>query len=211
MRIHSRQSIVARSSDRGQRGMTLVEVMLAGFVLAVGLAGLAVLFTTAAASARGTRLDTNATLVAKLVLEQIAAQDPIAGKTPISITDCGGNAQTINVVGGDYPGKGATINTTSGSLYYGGIDFLNEAYATPAANNYAMKYQDCGTDSSNTKNKITYDVRWNIINFGKDASGNVTTRMITVAAKQYGVAGANLGRSYFMLPVNLRAVEGPTQ
>ena len=200
------------NSTRRQQGMSLVEVMLAALVLAVGLAGLAILFTTAAASAKGTRLDTNATLVAKLVLEQIAAQDPTSATNPIKITDCAGTTQSINVAGAAYPGSGAKLNTTSGSLYYGGIDFVNEAFATPAANNYAMKYQDCGTSSSNTTtNNVTYDVRWNVVTFGTDSSGNVTSRVITVAAKQYGLGGGQLGRSYFMMPVNLRSVEGPTQ
>ena len=200
------------NSPRNEQGMTLIEVMLAAFVLAVGLAGLAILFTTAAASAKGTRLDTNATLVAKLVLEQIAAADPGSSNTTIPFTDCAGNTHSINVLGAAYPGNGASLNTTSGSLYYGGIDFINESFSTPAANNYAMKYQDCGTSSSNTStNNVSYDVRWNVINFGTDSSGKVTSRIITVAAKQYGIAGGQLGRAYFMMPVNLRSMEGPTQ
>lgn len=192
--------------------MSLIEVMMAALILAVGLAGIAILFTTAAASAKGTRLDTNATLVAKLVMEQIAAVDPVSGTKTIQIVDCAGTTHTINVVSAAYPGNGATVNTTSGSLYYGGIDFVNEAYSTPAANNYAMKYQDCGTSNSNTTtNNVSYDVRWNVMTFGTDSSGNVTSRVITVAAKQYGLGGGQLGRSYFMMPVNLRSVEGPSQ
>src|SRR3569623_961569 len=92
--------IPPNSRKRNERGMTLIELMFACTVLAVGMAGLALLFSTAAVAVKRNKVDSGATLVAKMVLEQIAAQDPSATSTSISLTDCYGTAWTINTWGG---------------------------------------------------------------------------------------------------------------
>lgn len=199
---------------RRESGMTLIELMIASLVLAIGLGGLSILFVTAAVAAQRTKLDTNSTLVAKLVMEAITASDPaITSNDTINITDCAGTPHTVNTVGGSAtaspPGAGANIVTTPGSLFYGGIDFT-QAYATPAGSNYAMQYKDCGGVNGNG-GYTTYDVRWNVITYGTDSSGNVTSRLVTVGAHQYGVSSNLLGHLYFAFPVSLRSVGGPTQ
>jgi prepilin-type N-terminal cleavage/methylation domain-containing protein len=183
-----------------QRGMTIVELMIASLILAIGVGGLTVLFATSMTSTSRTKLDTNSTLVAKMVMEQISSQDP-AVTSSISLTDCAGTTWSVATAGGASPsGSGALLNTTPGSLYYGGIDFLNQNYsAVPSG--YAMKYTDCQAGRT-----TTYDVRWNIITVNTG-----TTRMITVAAHQLGISGKSLGGSYFAFPVNIRGVGGPSQ
>jgi Tfp pilus assembly protein PilV len=198
--------------QRREAGMTVVELMIAAFILAIGMVGLAILFTTAAVAVQRTKLDTNSTLVAKLIMEQIAAQDPANTTTPVTITDCAGTAWTVNTAGGSSttnpPGTGATIVNTSSSAFYGQIDFSQDYSSVTSG--YKMQYKDCG-GANGTSGYTTYDVRWNIITIGQDASGNATTRLVTVGAHQNGVSSGNLGRLYFAFPANLRSLEGPLQ
>src|SRR5437762_421617 len=62
----------------GQNGFSLIELMFAISVLAVGMAALLPLFATAVLSNGKARTDTTATMLAQTVLEKIAAQ-PASG------------------------------------------------------------------------------------------------------------------------------------
>ena len=192
----------APNADRrrkSQVGMTLVELMIAMAILAVGLGGLVNVLVIAMETDNRNSKDTSATLLAQMVLEQISAQHPNSN-APISITDCAGNAWTISTTPGSSPnGAGATLVTNSSSSGYGGID-ETQAYSNITAN-YAMKYVDCG-GVGNVGVPTTYDVRWNVMTV--DAN---YTRLITVSTRP---SGANaLGGIQFALPVNLRMVAGP--
>ncbi|HEY3928424.1 MAG TPA: prepilin-type N-terminal cleavage/methylation domain-containing protein [Candidatus Koribacter sp.] len=200
-----------RGGASRERGMTLVELMIAAFILAIGLAGIGILFTTVALATQRTKLDTNSTLVAKLVMEQITEAEP--NTTTVVITDCAGNANTLNITGAastaSPPGAGALLATASNSTYYGGIDFTQDYSGITSG--YKMKYVDCGGTTSGGGGYTSYDVRWNIINYGTDSSGNVTARLVTVGAHQYNVSKYALGHLYFAFPVSLRSVGGPSQ
>ena len=208
--MESRLAPAPIRKPRGQRGMTLIELMIAGVVLAVGMAGLALLFSASATSVNRTKLDSGATLVAKAVLEQIAAQDPSL-TTAVDLKDCSGTTWSVNTAGGATVGTsaGANINTTSSSVFYGGIDFTQNYSAVTTG--YKMLYKDCGTDVNQTGGFTTYDVRWNVTTLSIDTSNSVRTRMIVVAAKQNGVKAGQLGGMYFAIPVTLRAIGGPLQ
>jgi type II secretory pathway pseudopilin PulG len=214
MRTHLGHPKPRTRRERKEAGLTLIELMIAAFVLAVGLAGMAILFTTAAIAVQRTKLDTNSTLVAKLIMEQIAAQDPSKTGTDsqVIVNDCSGTAWTVYTAGGSStaspPGAGATLATSSSSTFYGGIDFTQNYSDVPTG--YKMQYKDCGGANANG-GFTTYDVRWNIITTGTDTSGNATTRMVTVGAHQLGVSSNNLGRLFFAFPANLRSLEGPIQ
>jgi type II secretory pathway pseudopilin PulG len=212
MRSHFWLRHPALQRRRHEAGLTLIELMIAAFVLAVGLAGMAILFTTAAIAVQRTKLDTNSTLVAKLIMEQVAAQDPANTTTGVTVTDCSGTSWTVNTAGGSStanpPGAGATLVTSSSSTFYGGIDFTQDFSSVPTG--YKMQYKDCGGANANG-GFTTYDVRWNIITTGTDSSGNATTRLVTVGAHQLGVSSNNLGRLFFAFPANLRSLEGPLQ
>jgi Tfp pilus assembly protein PilV len=174
---------------RCQRGMTIVELMIACVVLMIGMLGIAVLFSTAATSTSHTKLDTGGTLVAKLVMEQISAQDP-GTATDVTLQDCSGQTWTMHTTVG-----GAPLDSSASSITYGGIDFTQGTVS-----GYSMQYKDCGTGGKST----TYDVRWNVTTVSLGY-----TRMITVAARQLN--NTNRGASYFAIPVSLRTVAGPTQ
>lgn len=201
VKLRKPQIELARRSNRGERGMTLVELMIACVILAVGMGGLTVLFTTSLKSTNRTKLDTNSTLVAKMVMEQISSQDP-AVTTSIQLTDCSGKIWSVATNGGPAVDPTSPVGAGVGALLNasGGIDFINQDYSAVLPG-YAMQYADCQTGQT-----TTYDVRWNIMTVHAG-----TTRMITVAAHQLGVSGNSLGGSYFALPVNIRGVGGPSQ
>jgi prepilin-type N-terminal cleavage/methylation domain-containing protein len=184
---------------KAQGGMSLIELMVAMSILAVGLGALVNVMVISMETDNRNSKDTSATLLAQMVIEQISAQHPNLNNS-ISITDCAGNQFQIATVGGASPnGAGATLVTSSTSAGYGGID-PTQAYANITAN-YAMQYVDCG-GTGNTGAPTTYDVRWNVMTV--DAN---YTRLITASARPLGANA--LGGVQFALPVNLRLVAGP--
>jgi prepilin-type N-terminal cleavage/methylation domain-containing protein len=179
--------------------MTLIELMIAMLILAIGLGGITNLLVVAMATDNRNSKDTSATLLAQMVIEQISAQHPNSNAA-ISVTDCAGNVWTIATTGGASPnGAGATLVTSSTSAGYGGID-QTQAYTSVTAN-YAMKYVDCG-GVGNTGVPTMYDVRWNVMTIAANY-----TRLVTASARP--VTASHLGGQMFAPPVTLRAVTGP--
>ncbi len=179
--------------------MTLVELMIAMLILAIGLGALTNVLAVAMVTDNRNSKDTSATLLAQMVIEQISAQHPNSN-APISVTDCAGNIWTIATAGGASPnGTGAALATGSTTLGYGGID-QTQAYAN-ISTNYAMKYVDC-CGFNNTGHPTTYDVRWNVMTIAANY-----TNLVTASARP--VNATSLGGQIFALPVTLRAVVGP--
>ncbi len=188
-----------RRARRSQSGMTLVELLIAMSILAIGLGGITNLLVVAMATDNRNSKDTSATLLAQMVIEQISAQHPNS-PLAISVTDCAGNNWTIATVSGASPsGTGAALVTSSNNSAYGGIDQTQAYSAIPAG--YSMKYVDCG-GVSDTGTPTTYDVRWNVMTVDTNY-----TRLVTASARQVGATA--LGGITFSLPVTLRAVTGP--
>jgi type II secretory pathway pseudopilin PulG len=181
--------------------MTIVELMIAMSVLAVGLGALTTLFMVASLSNNKNSRNATATLVAQLVLEQIRSQSPSSTAT-IFLNDCAGNTWAIATTGGAAPtGAGALLDTTATDYNYGGINptqvYTTVPPATSAVPGYAMQYVDCGAAGTQS----TYDVRWNVINI------DTYTRLITVSARQLSPSNQLGGMSYAM-PVTLRSIGG---
>jgi len=177
-----------------ERGISLVELVIAISVLAIGMAGLAVLFSTAIMNNSRSKGDTSGTMLTQTVLEKIAAQ-PANLVANLTATDCnsaGATAWPIATTGAANPGAGANIDNT------GAIDFT-QAYAAVTAN-YKMLYVACGAGGQQT----TYDVRWNIQTI------TANTRLITVSTRP--VAAANAGNQnqalLFAPPITLRTIGG---
>lgn len=182
-----------------QSGMTLIELMTALLVLAIGMGGLVNILLIAVQTDNKNSKDTSSTLLAQMVIEQISAQHPNSSAS-ISVTDCAGNTWTIATAGAAWPnGEGANLATSSTNAEYGGIDQTQSISTIPTG--YAMQYVDCG-GVNNTGAPTTYDVRWNVMTV--DAN---YTRMVTASARPLGATA--LGGISFALPVNLRAVTGP--
>ena len=184
----------ARNGKR-QRGFSLIEMMIAMVVLAVGLGALTILFTTAMYTNTKSNKDTTATMLAQTVMEQIDAQST-NGAANFNITDCQGTAWLVNMTPGAAPnGAGATLLPVGSNTLYGSID-PNQAYAAVPAG-YAMQYVHCGANSQQT----IFDVRWNIM------SANSNARLVTVQARQDSRANS-LGGQVFAYPVTLRGMSG---
>lgn len=170
-----------------EAGFTLLEVMIAGLVLTVGLLAVAVLFGTAVGNNGRSRVDSTATMLSSAVIEQITAV--LARGGPASVTDCGTPATTW------------TINTGVGgaALSGSGIDFTE----TSPPMGYQMNFVMCnGGGVAGTQ--VVYDVRWNIQQMSTNPPSS--SYLVTVAARPQGNAN---NRFTFALPVTFRTFVGP--
>jgi len=176
--------------------MTLIELMIAMVVLAIGLGGITTLLVTAIASNNKNSTDTAATLLAQMVVDQISSQN-IYAPNNVLVSDCVGNQLAITTAPGAVgTGTGATLKAD------GTIDFTQAYSAIPAG--YAMRYTVCSSSVGGIP--MTYEVRWNVMK----VSTNTTTRMITAAARPLASNANQLGGFYFALPVNLRSIGAPS-
>jgi prepilin-type N-terminal cleavage/methylation domain-containing protein len=181
---------------RAEDGFSLIELIIAITVLAIGMAGLGILFSTAIMNNSRSKGDTSGTMLAQTVLEKIAAE-PANTAATFTLTDCNPNGATnwtVATAGAASPGSGANINTSTN-----GIDFTQAYSGVPA--NYKMQFVACGGGGRQT----TYEVRWNI----QTISAN--TRLITVAARPLAAgsaAGSGNQALLFALPVTLRTIGG---
>lgn len=193
MKRSSTHKVVFKNNP--QRGSSLIELMIAMFVLATGLGALTTLITACMINDNRNSKDTSATLLAQKVIEELSAQNTNSTNAVI-LTDCAGNNWTIpSTQGAAAPsGQGAALATSASSPYYGGIDFSQSLGAVPAG--FSMQYVDCNTNGTQT----TYDVRWNVMTVTASS-----TRLITASARQRGSNGASL---FYALPITLRAIGG---
>jgi len=195
------------SAKKTQAGFSLVELLIAMFVMAVGLSAIAILFTTAIASNQRNKVNTTATMLAQTVLDQIAAK-PAKDANTVTITDCTGAAKTIATASGAAPnGAGATLVAATGPGGYpvaGDIDYTQAFAGVPA--NYSMLYTDCGNAGA-AGTALTYEVRWNVMAMPAAMGATTATfvKVVTVTARQRS-AGTSL--AFFARPVTLRTIVG---
>ena len=182
-------------SEQAAFGFSLIELMIAIAVLAIGMSALAGLFITAVMNNGRSKVDTTATMLAQAVLEKIAAQ-PASSATTFTLTDCnpsGGTNWTIATAGAASPGAGANLDSNTA-----GIDFTQSYSAVTA--NYKMRFVSC----SNNGRQAIYDVRWNIQTIVANR-----TRVITVSARPQSAGNTtSVSNLMFALPVTLRTVGG---
>lgn len=168
------------------KGFTIVEMMVAIFVLAVGVLGGMVMILMGMTRDNTNRMDTTATNAAQAVMEQIAAV-PANVNTTVTVTDCVPTARTITTTG-SAGGTGATL-MTDGS---GNVDFS----AAPVTN-YQTPFTVCGNNGL----QITYDVRWRITTL---PSGG---KLVIVAAGHPATDDKTRAIGYIP-PVTLRTIVG---
>lgn len=175
-----------------QAGMTLIEVLLAGIVLTVGLLGFAALIVTAIATNSRNRADSTATMLTQSVIEQVAATT--VGSASADIYDCGSH----NIASG----TPFLINTAVGGAKLDGGEDIDWSESTPPTG-YHMDYQICASPGQDTSNyqQRTYDVRWNVQKVG--TNGN--TYYVVVGARPQNYR-ADL--KHFALPINTRVYVG---
>jgi len=139
--------------------MTLIELMIAMLVLAVGIMAAMGLIVRAIGGDAWSKQLSNNTVLAQTVVERIMAV-PAQNTTPLTITDCANNVSTVATSAG-----GASLNSN------GEVDFTQGAVT-----NYQMYYTDCDTNG----HQATYDIRWNVQAI-VNSSGNV--KLLTVSTK----------------------------
>jgi type IV pilus assembly protein PilV len=178
-----------RKIRNGEQGLTLVEVMIAGFILVVGMLGFAALMATAIAANSRSRTDSTASMLSQTVMEQIAAS--LIGKTGANapqVRDCTGTSYPIDMSVG-----GAALDSSEA------IDWTQTTVPT----NYQMLYQICASTTNTNANaqETTYDVRWNVSKIN-----NTNTYLIIAGARPKNYV-TNL--RYFALPVVLKMYVTP--
>ncbi len=179
------------STRQRQEGMSLIELMIALTILAVGLAALMGLLVTAVGTNNRNKLDTGGTLAAQAVLEAIAAQP---GGSQIKIYDCAGNTILANTA------PNTSVNVCDGSICsVGDVDFTQ---TSGIASNYSASYVSCGANGG----QATYDVRWRIQDM--PCGTGCSEKLITVGAAQTAVVSAQKTKmqSKYARPITLRTI-----
>jgi prepilin-type N-terminal cleavage/methylation domain-containing protein len=178
-----------RAGNR-QEGMTLVELLIAMLVLAVGLSGVMTMVVAALASNGRNRTDTTATLISQMVIEQMANIPANQAAAAFNITDCAGNVFAVNLAQG-----GAALRGANNAPFWVASD-IDFTAASPGAG-YSMLYVSCGINAGQA---VIYDVRWNIT-----STNGGTTKTVTVATR---AAGTTTNLRYFSIPVQLKTILG---
>ena len=187
-----------------ERGMTMLELMIAMAVLAIGMTGAMGMILAGIQSDSRNKNDTAAVVLDQMILEQFAAYQiyPAAGGF-ITINDCSTGATQSHQAGAAagtaaLGGNGATLYTAGTAPFpanVGDIDWTQPApaFATAGAIGYAMNYQTCNGD--------TFEVRWNVMQF--DTESNIA--QLTVSARQISAAG-NRVPMLFSVPTTIRTI-----
>jgi prepilin-type N-terminal cleavage/methylation domain-containing protein len=161
-----------------QRGMTLIELMIAMVVLLVGVIGSLALIGYAIGGNNRNKQQSNATVIAQMMSEKISSQKATVSNNLV-VTDCTNTSSTVYTAAG------------GGSLTSSGDVDMTQAAVT----GYQMYYTDCGTNGR----QMVYDVRWTI------TQPTAYTKLIVVTAK---MKGAGTDSKVFSLPVSIRSLVG---
>lgn len=193
----NRMKMPKRLRLRGrQSGMGLIELMIAMFVLAIGLVGVLGMILAAMTSNNRNKSDTGATFVAQLVIEQIGAA---GAASSITLTDCAGTAHVLLINTAASPGAGATLYTTSTAPTTSLVNTIDWTQTSSSVTSgYQMDWVTC--DANNIHQ--TFDVRWNMIDLSTVVSGQ--TKLVTVGARPKAAQTTEIRR--FALPATLRLV-----
>ena len=175
-----------RRSQSSQRGMSLIEMMMACVVLLVGVLAAATLIPLAIGTNSRNRQQSNSTVIAQMLMEKILSV-PVGAPTP-TLSDCTGTSTTINATG-TATGAGATLLST------GDADYSQTAGSAGDPTGYYMLYTACGTNGRQS----IYDVRWNI----KTPSPYV--EQVVISAK---LKGSNNNLVLYSRTVTIRSMIG---
>jgi len=187
-----------RGARNQQHGFSLIELLVAMFVLTVGMLGGAAVITVAIASNANSKFDTGAVSLAQSTMDRIIVISANASGAQLNtnMTDCNGTVHPVQTAAGGAP------TTTISGIANGtqAIDFTQAAVP-----GYRMLYVLCGAGGAGyTGIPQTYDVRWNV-----GPGPTQTTQLILVAAKNVTESGNGLTETkYFSVPITLRALRG---
>ncbi len=191
------------SANRGTHsGFSLIELMIAITVLAIGMAGILPVLIMGMNSNTANRQDSQAVTLAQMVTDQIAGQRASVDVV-LQIQDCRpnniGGPQNLNI--NTAAGGGVLFPATAGGGLAGTIDF-----SQAIVNGYQMQYYACGNNDVATKDgtAVPYDIRWNIV-----AMPGNQMKIVSVAARRVNVVrGSQLQNLLFTRPASLRTIVG---
>ena len=195
-----KRAIHYRSRRNRQAGFSLIELLVAMFILVIGLLGGMIIILTAIANNARSRFDSTAVSLAQSTMDRILVLSASSTAQSTSVTDCKGVVHVMNTTGSN-AGAGAPLTTLAVDNGNQMIDF-----SQAAVNGYQMNYTLCATGASGTIGyDQVYDVRWRIRNIV--AGGNA--QIVSVAAKPVGESANGTSQaSLFSLPVTLRGIRG---
>lgn len=174
-----------------QRGTSLIEMMIAMLVLAVGLLGSMAVVSVSIGSNNRSKRDSTSAALAEMVAGQLSAI-PAGSNASITVTDCAGNNLSINTTGSS-TGTGANLTTS------GNIDFTQKFSSVTSG--YAIQYTMCGVTSGT---QALYDVRWNI----KTLPSNKGNFVVVGAQVLNSTTASKNDPRLFAPAVNVRTVVG---
>jgi type IV pilus modification protein PilV len=191
----------------GESGMSMIELLIAMTVLAVGLLGCVVMILAGVQSNTRNKNDSAAVVLDQEILEMFATYQFYPTSGHVVVTDCGTTAASVhwaNVVQGTTAagGAGATLYTAASAplpSMVGDIDWTQPAPALAGngVTGYAMNYQTCNGD--------IYEVRWNVMQVNPNASGIAALSLLTVSARQTSAANVH-NATLFAVPTSLHTL-----
>ena len=207
--------VVRRSKfrpERGQAGMTLVELMIAITVLAIALPASMLMILVGMQTNSRNKTDTTATILDQEIIEKFSTLKQYPKPTFVAIYDCSLSASAANVhnaslgQGAAPAGNGATLYTAATAPSpdkVGDIDWTQpvSTLATSTIPGYAMQYSACGGD--------IYEVRWNVMKLSPNPNSQIS--LLTVSARPRSAISADAGGTQnrailYARPVTLRAL-----
>jgi Tfp pilus assembly protein PilV len=162
-------------------GLTIIELMIAMVVLAVGILGSMALVITAINGNYRSKQMSNSTAIAQMVTEKMMSV-PANTSPTLTIVDCTATSSTLATA------AGGESTTSSGD-----IDFT-----ASKVTNYYMSYTDCGSAGR----QAVYDVRWNIQTLSP------YSKLLTVSARLKSVVVSGTAGSVFGPIVTIHTVIG---
>ena len=172
-------------------GMTLIELMIAMTVLAIGLPACMMMVVMGMQTNSRNKTDTTATILDQEIVEKFATLKQYPKPMFVNIYDCALSAGAANVhqaslgAGVAPAGSGAALYTGANASEVGNIDWTQAApaVATSASQGYAMQYQTCSGE--------TYEVRWNVMEISPNPNSRIS--QLTVSARPRSAVQADAG------------------
>jgi len=163
-----------------ERGMTLIELMIAMVVLLVGVVGSTALIIYAISGNSRNKQQSNSVAVAQMLVEKLSSQKATLSNN-LTITDCSGTSSTLYTAAG-----GPSLNSSG-----------EEDFTAAAVTGYQMYYTDCGSNGR----QMVYDARWTI------TQTTNYTKLIVISVQMKNALGTKNARMY-SLPVTIRTLVG---
>jgi type II secretory pathway pseudopilin PulG len=193
-----------RHGRHSELGLSMLELLIAMTVLAIGMLGCVVMILAGVQSNSRNKNDSAAVVLDQEILEMFATYKNYPTSGFVAITDCGvgltstHNASVVEAAGP--AGAGATLYTGATAPQPSNVGDINwtqpsPAFATSAVTGYAMQYQTCNGD--------TYEVRWNVMEVSPNPASRIS--LLTVSSRQVS-AGATHNATLFATPTTLRTM-----